>query len=96
MATPGELVEVMADTLGINPATVTLYDRVLSENGLRSKAGRGTSAAKVSAKDAVNLLIAILAPVAGASIKEAARACKLYGALPSHERAASKKKIFRS
>ena len=30
MATPGQLVKAMADTLGISKATVTQYDRVLA------------------------------------------------------------------
>ena len=96
MASPGELVAVMADSLGVSRATVAQYDRALAENGLRSSGGRGLSAAKVTAADAANLLIAIMgAPISGAPIKDAARTCKLYGALryrignrpkiPSHE-----------
>jgi len=88
----------MADTLGVPSATVAQYDRVLAENGLRSSGGRGLSAAKVTAADAANLLIAIMgSPISGAPIKEAAQTCKLYAALryqigprgrpkiPSHE-----------
>ena len=37
MATPGQLVEVMAHVLGISKATVIQYDRVLAEKGLRSR-----------------------------------------------------------
>jgi hypothetical protein len=96
MASPGELVAVMADSLGVPRTTVAQYDRVLAENGLRSSGGRGLSAAQVTAADAANLLIAIMgAPISGAPIKDAARTCKLYGALryrignrpkiPSHE-----------
>jgi hypothetical protein len=59
MATPGQLVECVATALNVPHATVVLYDRVLAENGLRSKGGRGKSAAKVTAEDAANLLIAI-------------------------------------
>ena len=82
MATPGELVATMAIALGIPDATVTQFDRVLAENGLRSKGGRGTSAAKVTARDAANLLIALMAfPVQGASVKNVAGVCKTYGAL---------------
>ena len=61
MATPGQLVQAMATALGISVATVTQYDRQLAENGLRSKGGRGVSAAAVTARDAANLLIAIAA-----------------------------------
>jgi hypothetical protein len=42
------------------------------------------SAAKVTAADAANLLLAIMgAPISGAPIKEAANTCKLYGGLLS-------------
>jgi hypothetical protein len=96
VASPGALVDVVADVLGIAAPTVTQYDRALAENGLRSKSGRGTSAAKVSARDAANLLIAILgSPVSGASIKDAAEICVLYGALPSRESAAWRKNFSR-
>jgi hypothetical protein len=88
MATPGQLVKAMAATLGLSEATVGQYDRVLAENGLRSKGGRGLSAARVTAADAANLLIAIMAsPISGAAIKEAAHSCKLYGALTDREKA---------
>jgi hypothetical protein len=60
MATPGQLVECVAKALNVQQATVVLYDRVLAENGLRSKSGRGKSAAKVTAQDAANLLIAMV------------------------------------
>jgi hypothetical protein len=84
MASPGELVAVMADTLGVPRATVAQYDRVLAENGLRSSGGRGLSAAKVTAADAANLLLAIVgSPISGAAIKEAAKTCKSYGGLRS-------------
>jgi hypothetical protein len=87
MATPGELVDAIANALGIPQATITQYDRVLAENGLRSKGGRGTSAAKVTAGDAANLLIAVLgSPLSGASIKDAARTCRKYASLPISER----------
>ncbi|MCK1356336.1 hypothetical protein IVB56_36010 [Bradyrhizobium sp. CW7] len=82
MATPGQLVKCIAEALGIPEPTVVQYDRLLAENDLRSKGGRGTSAAKVTAVDAANLLIAIMgSPVAGASIKPAIETCKTYGGL---------------
>jgi hypothetical protein len=88
MATPGQLVEAMAFSLGISVATVTQYDRQLAESGLRSKGGRGTSAAKVTARDAANLLIAVAAsPVAGPTVKEAVRTCEAYGSLKALRRA---------
>ena len=84
MATPGQLVQVMADVLGIARATVFQYDRVLSEHGLRTKRGRGTSAAKVTSHDVANLLTAIGAssPL-GLSAKNAVEICKKYSALMS-------------
>src|SRR5215211_24315 len=83
MATPGQLVKCIAEALGIPEPSVVQYDRLLAENGLRSKGGRGTSAAKVTAVDAANLLIAIMgSPVTGASIKPAIEICKTYGRLP--------------
>ena len=83
MATPGQLVQAMAHVLGVSAATISQYDRVLAEGGLRSKGGRGLSAARVTAADAANLLIAILAsPISGAAIKDAAEYCRRYGALP--------------
>ena len=83
MATPGQLVQVIAGVLGIPTATVTQYDRVLAENGLRSKSGRGTSAAKVTSRDASNLLLAVAAsPLFDSSAKDAVENCKLYGSMP--------------
>ena len=84
MASPGGLVAVIADTLGVPRVTVVQYDRVLAENGLRSSGGRGLSAAKITAADGANLLIAIMgSPISGAAIKDAAQTCRLYGALPN-------------
>jgi hypothetical protein len=83
MATPGQLVQTVSEMLGIPAETVTNYDRVLSESGMRSKSGRGRGAAKVTARDAAYLLIAILgSPIAGASVKEAANTCRRYGSMP--------------
>jgi hypothetical protein len=83
MATPGELVKTTATALGIPEGTVFQFDRQLSEAGLRSKGGRGRSAAKVTPEDAANLLIAIVgSPVSGSLIKESAQTCRTYGALP--------------
>jgi hypothetical protein len=87
MATPGQLVEAMAASLGIPVATVIQYDRQLAESGLRTKGGRGLSAAAVTPRDAANLLIAIAAsPLAGPTVKEAVRTCEAYGSLKELER----------
>lgn len=83
MATPGQLVQTMADVLGIPATTVAQYDRQLAEAGLRTVGGRGTSAAKVTAIDAANLLITVLgSPVSGPSIKAAKQTCHTFGSLP--------------
>src|SRR5262245_27054045 len=80
MATPGRLVSEMASALGLTFATVTQYDRALSEAGLRSKSGRGKSASKVTPLDAANLLIGILgSPVSGTAIRDAPTTCRVYG-----------------
>jgi hypothetical protein len=82
MATPGQLVEAIAVSLGIPLATVIQHDRQLAESGLRSKRGRGASAAAVTPRDAANLLIAVAAsPLAGPTVKEAVRTCETYGSL---------------
>jgi hypothetical protein len=64
------------------------YDRQLAESGLRSKGGRGRSAAAITARDAANLLIAIAAsPLVGPTVKEAVRTCEAYGSLKALQRA---------
>ncbi|MEJ0096224.1 MAG: hypothetical protein WDN46_23250 [Methylocella sp.] len=72
----------MADVLGIPAKTVAQYDRLLAEAGLRTVSGRGTSAAKVTATDAANLLIAVLgSPISGPSIKAAKLTCETFSSL---------------
>ena len=61
MATPKQLVEKAAEITGVSVATVIVHDRNLSNSSLRTVAGRGRAAAKVTAEDAANLLIAIAA-----------------------------------
>lgn len=58
MATPKELVIKISEITGVSEETLTVYDRNLSIAGLRSKNGRGRSAAKITAQDAAHLLIA--------------------------------------
>jgi hypothetical protein len=60
MATPGELVRVIAAVLREDEATVTQHDRNLLIAGLRTKGGRGRSAAKVTPRDAANVLTSVL------------------------------------
>jgi hypothetical protein len=69
LATSGQLVEIVASALDIPAATVAVYDRMLSEAGVRTKGGRGRSAAHMTARDAANLLIAIASsPITGSSV----------------------------
>ena len=60
MASPGELVKAIALATGTPEHTVTTHDRNLVGAGLRTKGGRGTSAAKVTARDAAHILVALL------------------------------------
>ena len=84
MASPGELVQVMSNVLGIPKATITQYDRILAENGLRSMAGRGRSAARVSPQDAAHLLIAVASNFpSGTFARDAASICKKFSSLTS-------------
>jgi hypothetical protein len=87
MATPGELVHTVANALGIPEATIVQIDRNLVDAGLRSKGGRGRSAAQVKSEDAANLLIAIGgAPISGAAIKETRKICDRFAPLQATRR----------
>jgi hypothetical protein len=80
MATPKQLVEGVAGVLGISVASVIVHDRNLSSAPvpLRTVAGRGRAAAKMTAVDAANLVIA----VAGSeSVKNSVWAVLTYGGL---------------
>ena len=71
MASPGELVRTIAEVLGVPEATVTVLDRNLVVAGLRTKRGRGPSAAEVTTLDGARLLIAgILSPAPVTSTAE--------------------------
>lgn len=79
MASPGELVKRVAEVLGAPEATVTVHDRNLAAAGLRTKGGRGKSAAKMTASDVANLLLA----VAGSSmVKDTVQTVEDYATLP--------------
>jgi hypothetical protein len=88
MASPGDLVRTLADVLGMSVASVTWHDRILHEANLRSKSGRGSGAARLTPRDAANLLTAILA---SNQPKEAAEAVALYAATRPNPRLSSKK-----
>lgn len=59
MATPKQLVQKVASLTGIAVNTVIQHDRNLADAGLRTIAGRGRAAARVTALDAAHLLIAV-------------------------------------
>ena len=77
MAGPRELVETMADALGIPATTLVVYDRSLLEAGLRSKHGRGRGAPVVTARDAAHLLTAVLA---SPLVKDSVQSVERYAA----------------
>ena len=93
MATPGELVEVMADALGVPAATVVVHDRNLVIAGLRSKGGRGRSAAQVTERDAAHLLTAILA---SAQVRDSAYSVERYAKTRPVERSSGADSYKRS
>ncbi len=90
MASPGQLVELVSETLGVPRATVALHDRNLAEAGLRKMGGRGPSAAIMDSVDAANLLIAVVAaPINGPAVLSSAATCELYSKLPFREKESS-------
>ena len=90
MASPGQLVDLISEALGVPRATVALHDRNLAEAGLRKMGGRGPSAAIMDSVDAANLLIAVVAaPINGPAIVSSAATCDLYSKLPFREKESS-------
>lgn len=79
MASPGELRAKTAEVLGVPEATIIVHDRNLVVAGLRSKGGRGRSAAKVTPTDAANLLIAVSA---SSLVKDTVATVEEYARLP--------------
>jgi hypothetical protein len=61
MATSGALIDAVAHAFGVQPATPFNAMRSLRANGLVNIAGRGTGAARMTARDAVRLMIAVAA-----------------------------------
>lgn len=61
MPSPGQLVHAMATITNEPEETLVIHDRNLANAGLRTKGGRGWSAAKVTPRDAAHLLIAVMA-----------------------------------
>jgi hypothetical protein len=89
MATPRQLVETVAEVLGISVATVIVHDRNLSTAPvpLRTVAGRGRAAAKITAVDAANLLIAV---AASDSVKNSVSTVLTYAGLRAGSRTTRK------
>jgi hypothetical protein len=82
VATPGELVRAVANVLRVPEPTVVQHDRNLVAAGLRSKGGRGLSAAQVTSEDAANLVISICgASPFSASVKDTVTTYHRYAAL---------------
>jgi hypothetical protein len=77
MASPRQIVDLTAEILGISVATVIVHDRNLATapTPLRSVAGRGRAAARITAVDAANLLIAA---VASESVKDSVKTVLAY------------------
>lgn len=82
LATPKELVAVIAAQTGIPEVTVGIHDRNLAEAGLRSPALRGRGISRVTYQDAANLLIAV---AASRNVKDSVKTVKDYIDLPTHE-----------
>src|SRR5437868_2502647 len=76
VASPGELVSKVSDLLGISEPTIVQHDRNLVVAGLRSKSGRGASAARMTPRDAAHLLIAVLG---SDQVKNSAQTVRRYG-----------------
>jgi hypothetical protein len=78
MATPKELVAMIAHQTGVPEGTMILHDRNLLNAGLRSEGQRGRGKSTVTFEDAANLLIA----VAGSrNVKDSAKTVREYGSL---------------
>jgi hypothetical protein len=82
MASPGELVCKVADLLGISEPTIVQHDRNLVVAGLRSKSGRGTSAARMTPRDAAHLLVAVLG---SHHVKDSAQTVRRYSETRLHK-----------
>jgi hypothetical protein len=84
VASPGELVRKFSELLGIAERTIVLHDRNLVVAGLRSKSGRGNSAARMTARDAAHLLVAVLG---SSHVKDSAQTVRRYKETRFHKRA---------
>lgn len=78
MATAKELALKVSEILGVAENTVILHDRNLALAELRSMAGRGRAAARMTSLDAAHLLIAV---AASRTVKDSAATVRLYSSL---------------
>src|SRR4051794_19839011 len=79
MASPGELIQCIAEAFGVAEVRVFQHDRNLAEAGFRSKGGRGTSAATMTSRDAAAILIAV---AGSAAVKDSLETFHTYATLP--------------
>jgi hypothetical protein len=84
VASPGGLVRKFSELLGIAEPTIVLHDRNLVVAGLRSKSGRGNSAAQMTPRDAAHLLVAVLG---SSHVKDSAEAVRRYRETRFHKSA---------
>lgn len=83
MASPRQLVNAVAEALQVSPEFVGSHDRFIGDAGLRSKGGRGRSAAKMTALDGAHLFLSVAAtPLRGPSTTEAASYLRINATLP--------------
>lgn len=93
MATSPQLVKTLSEVMGVPEKSITVQDRNLANAGLRTLAGRGRNAAKMTARDAATLAITVAAAI---QIKESAEIAKIYTALKAECRHTSKSASKRS
>jgi hypothetical protein len=87
MANPIDLAKGLAAGLGMPEAQIVVYDRYIRDAGLRSRKGRGRGAAQVTARDAANLVTAVLGT---GEVKYAAHAVRRYSETRPQRRASGK------
>ena len=80
MATPAELVNLIAKILDMPVRTVITHDRNLAKAKLRTVGGRGTGAARMTGRDAARLLIAA---ATCENIKDSVANVKMFGSFTS-------------
>jgi hypothetical protein len=82
MATSGDLIEIVAHALGLNPETVGVHVRNLRAASLINRRGVGKSAARMTSLDAARVL---LAAAGSPLVKDSVETVREYGALLSHQ-----------